>query len=270
MIDLDKPPRGFDPDVAHPARVYNVWLGGKDHFAADREAAASVIRHRPQVVHAAMANRQFLGRAVDYLARSHGIRQFLDIGAGLPAPGATHEVVQRVDRWSRVVYVDRDPLVIAHNRALLTSTDEGCCDYLQADLRDAQHILREAARTLDISRPIAVLLVAVLHFVPDADDPAGIVGALTAPLPMGSCVVVSHLTADFAPEAVGEGVAAYNATVSAPITARSHAQVTGLLGGLQPIAPGVVPVAEWRPDKVCREITDVYAFVARKAPRHWW
>jgi hypothetical protein len=121
--------------------------GGKEHFAADRDAAASVIRHRPQVVDAAVANRQFLGRAVEYLARNHGIRQFLDIAAGMCVPGATHEVDQRVDRWSRVVYVDRDPLVIAHNRALLASTDEGCCDYLHADLRDAHHILRQAARS---------------------------------------------------------------------------------------------------------------------------
>jgi hypothetical protein len=269
VIDLDKLPRGFDPSVAHPARVYDYWLGGKDNFAADREAAARVIRHRPQVVDAAVANRQFLGRAVEYLARCHGIRQFLDIGAGLPARGATHEVAQRVDRWSRAVYVDRDPLVITHARALLASTDEGCCAYLQADLRDTEYILREAARTLDMRRPVAVLLVAVLHFIPDADDPAGVVGALTEPLAPGSCVVISHLTADFAPEAVGGGVAAYNAMVSAPITARSHAQVTGLLGGLRLIAPGVVPVAEWRHDKICREVTDVYAGIARKAPGQW-
>jgi SAM-dependent methyltransferase len=269
VIDPDQLPPGFGFHVAHPARVYNVWIGGKDHFAADREAAARVIKHRPQVVDAAIANRQFLGRAVKYLARSQGIRQFLDIGAGLPASGATHEVAQGVDRWSRVVYVDHDPLVIAHARALLTSTDEGCCDYVQADLRDTEYVLREAARTLDMRRAVAVLLVAVLHFVPDADDPAELVRALTRPLAPGSCVVISHLTADSAPEAVGQGVAAYNAMVSTSITARSHAKVTGLLGGLQLIAPGVVRVAEWRPDKICGEVTDVYAGVARKALPRW-
>ncbi len=126
----------FDPCVAHPARVYNVWLGGKDHYAADRRAAAQVISQRPQVVGAALANRQFLGRAVRYLVRCHGIRQFLDIGTGLPAPGNTHEVAQQADVWSRVVYVDNDPLVMSHARALLTSSDEGSCDYVQADLRD--------------------------------------------------------------------------------------------------------------------------------------
>ena len=270
MIDPDQLPPGFDFHVAHPARVYNVWIGGKDHFAADREAAARVIRHRPQVVDAAMANRQFLSRAVKYLARCQGMRQFLDIGAGLPASGATHEVSQGVDRWSRVVYVDRDPLVMTHARALLTSTDEGCCDYVQADLRDTDYIHREAARTLDMRRPVAVLLVAVLHFVSDADDPPGIVRALIGPLAPGSCVVISHLTADSAPEAVGGAVAEYNALVSAPITARSHTEVTGLLAALRLIAPGVVPVAEWRPDKICGEVTDVYAGVARKAPRRSW
>ncbi len=130
--------QGLDPRVAHPARVYNVWLGGKDHFAADREVAAKVIGQRPQVVDAAIANRHFLGRAVRYLARYHGIRQFLDIGTGLPAPENTHEVAQQVDPWSRVVYVDSDPVVLAHARALLTSADEGSCDYIHSDLRDTE------------------------------------------------------------------------------------------------------------------------------------
>ena len=261
------PHQGFDPQVAHPARVYNVWLSGKDHFPADRAVAAKVIDQRPQVVDAAVANRQFLARAVRYLAKCHGIRQFLDIGTGLPAPDNTHEVAQLVDPWSRVVYVDNDSLVMSHARALLTSTREGCCDYLRADVRDTEHILREARRTLDFKLPVAVLLLAVLHFVPDTDDPVGIVGALAGPLASGSCVAISHLSGDFAPDAVSGGVQAYNALVPTPIFPRSHAQVTSLFNGLPLVPPGVVPVSEWRPDKLAVQVTDVYAGIGRKAPR---
>jgi len=262
---------GFDPYVAHPARVYNVWLGGKDHYAADREVAARVISQRPEVIRAALANRQFLGRVVRYLARCQGIRQFIDIGTGLPAPGNTHEVAQQADVWSRVVYVDNDPLVMSHARALLTGSDEGCCDYVQADLQDTGHILREARRTLDFGQPVAVLLLAVLHFIPDADGPAGIVAALTETLAPGSCVAVSHLTADFAPDAVGGGVRAYNALVPTPIFPRSHAQVTGLFAGLPLVAPGVVPVTGWRPDRAAAlgQPADLYGGVARATASRW-
>ena len=263
--------RDFDPRTAHPARVYNVWLGGKDHFEPDREVAGRVMRQRPQVVDAAVANRQFLGRAVRHLARCYGVRQFIDIGTGLPAPDNTHEVAQQVDAWSRVLYVDNDPLVMSHARALLASTLEGCCDYLHADLRDTEYILKEARRTLDFSRPVAVLLLAVLHFIPDKDDPAGIVTALAGPLTAGSCVVISHLTADSAPEAVGGGVAAYNALVPTPVIARTHAQVTELFGGLPLVPPGVVPVSEWRPDPAAGPpVMDIYAGAARKPARWWW
>jgi S-adenosyl methyltransferase len=260
----------FDPRTAHPARVYNVWLGGKDHFESDRKVASRVITQRPQVVDSAVANRRFLGRAVQHLARCYGVRQFVDIGTGLPAPGNTHEVAQQVDPWSRVLYIDNDPLVMSHARALLTSTEEGCCAYLHADLRDTACILREARRTLDFSRPIAVLLLAVLHFIDDADDPAGIVAALAGALTAGSSVVISHLTADSAPEAVGGGVAAYNALVPSPVVARTHAQVTELFGDLQLVPPGVVPVSEWRPDTVAEKVTDVYAGIGRKPQRKWW
>lgn len=265
--DPPLPCQGFDPRVAHPARVHNVWLGGKDHYPADREVADKVIGQCPQVVDAAVANRQFLGRAVRYLAKCQGIRQLIDIGVCLPAPDHTHEVAQRVDPWSRVVYVDNDALVMSHARALLTSTREGCCDYPHADLRDTGCILREARRTLDFSRPVAVLLLAVLHFILDADDPPGIVTALAGPLAPGSCVAISHLTGDFAPDAVGGGVEAYNALVPTPIVARSHARVTGLFTGLSLVAPGVVPVGEWRPDTVAGQVVDVYAGIGRKAPR---
>lgn len=238
----------FDPGVAHPARVYGYWLGGKDHYPADRAAAEDVIRQRPQVVDGARANRAFLARAVRYLAGPRGLRQFVDIGCGLPAPGSTHGVAQAIAPQCRVVYVDNDLLVLSHARALLASTPEGACSCIEADLRDPETILAKAARTLDFTRPAAVLLLAVLHFLPDSDDPARIVAALAARLAPGSFVAISHLTADFAPEAVSSGVAAYNALVPAGITARSHAQVTALFGGLSLVAPGVVPVAEWRRD----------------------
>jgi SAM-dependent methyltransferase len=238
----------FDPGVAHPARVYGYWLGGKDHYPADRAAAEEVIRQRPQVVDGARANRAFLARAVRYLAGQRGVQQFVDIGCGLPAPGSTHEVAQAIAPQCRVVYVDNDLLVLSHARALLASTPEGACSYIEADLRGPEAILAKAARTLDLTRPAAVLLLAVLHFLPDSDDPARIVAALAARLAPGSFVAISHLTADFAPEAVSSGVAAYNALVPAGITARSHAQVTALFGGLSLVAPGVVPVAEWRRD----------------------
>ncbi len=249
--------------MAHPARVYNVWLGGKDHFAPDREAAQKVAGCRPQVVAGARANRQFLGRVVRYLAGTRGVSQFLDIGTGLPAPDNTHEVAQALNPAARVVYADNDPVVLAHARALLTSRPGGTCDYLDADLHDPAAILAGAARTLDLGRPAAVLLLAVLHFLPDADDPAGILAALAAGLAPGSFVALSHVTSDFAPAAVASGVAAYNEAVPAGITARSHAEVTALLGGLSLVPPGVVPVSEWRPDPgTVRQPADLYAGLA--------
>ena len=257
----------FDPLVAHPARVYNVWLGGKDHYAADRDAALRVAERRPQVVAGARANRQFLGRVVRYLAGRQGISQFLDIGTGLPAPDNTHEVAQALDPAARIVYADNDPLVLTHARALLGSTPGGACDYLDADLHDPAALLAGAARTLDFTRPAAILLLAVLHFLPDADDPAGILATLAAGLAPGSFVAISHLTSDFAPAAVTSGVAAYNEAVPGGITARSHAQVSALLGGLSLVPPGVVPVSEWRPDPgLVRQPADLYAALAATRP----
>ena len=195
----------FDPSVPHPARVYGYWLGGKDHYPADREVAEEVIRCRPQVVTGARANRAFLTRVVRYLAGECGVRQFLDIGTGLPAPDSTHQVAQTIAPVGRVVYADNDPLVLVHARALLTSGPQGSCDYVEADLRDTPAVLTGAARTLDFARPVAVLLLAVLHFLTDTDDPAGVVAALARRLAPGSFVVISHLTADFGPGPVAAG-----------------------------------------------------------------
>jgi hypothetical protein len=257
-------PRRFDSAVAHPARVYNVWIGGKDHSAADRQAAEEVARCRPHVEAGARANRAFLARAVRYLAAERHIRQFLDIGPGLPAPGNAHEVAQAIAPDSRVVYVDNDPVVVSRARAQLVSAPEGVCGYFEADLRDPELVVWEAARTLDMTQPVGLLLVAVLHFVPDTDDPAGIVAALLNGLAPGSFVAISHLTADFAPDQVLPGVAAYNSMVPVGLTARTRAQVDKLFGNLPLVAPGVVPVSRWRPAIDCEAsaIADVYAGLA--------
>ena len=259
----------FDPSIPHSARIYSYWLGGKDHFPADRRAAEDVIRQRPQVVAGARANRAFLGRVVGYLAAERGIRQFLDIGTGLPAPGATHQVAQSITPQARVVYVDNDPLVLVHARALLTSTPQGACDHIQADLRDPAGILTKAAPTLDFTQPVGVLLLAVLHFLDDACDPAAITATLAAALAPGSCLALSHLTADLAPQQVTAAAGAYNALAPAPVTPRSHAQVTALFGGLPLLPPGVVPVTEWRPGpgQLPGPSADLHAGVARIPPR---
>ena len=265
MSDLrsaDSGPR-FDPSVPHPARVYSYWLGGKDHYPADRHAAEQVIRHRPQVVAGVRANRAFLTRVVRYLTAECGIRQFLDIGTGLPAPDSTHEVAQAVAPESRVVYVDNDPLVLTHARALLTSTPQGECGYVEADVRN-DAVLAEAKWMLDFTKPAAVLLLAVLHFVSDADDPVGIVSALARQLAPGSFVAISHLTSDFAPGPVTAGIDAYNALAPTPLIARSHVQVSALFGGLPLVPPGVVPLTEWRaaPGDPSPQHADMYAGAA--------
>jgi SAM-dependent methyltransferase len=261
----------FDPHVAHPARVYAYWLGSKDHYPADRKAAEEVAAHRPQVVAGARANRAFLARAVGYLAGQRGVRQFLDIGPGLPAPLSTHQVTQAIAPDSKIVYVDNDPLVMTHARALLTSKTGGICEHVDGDLRDPAWIVGEAAKTLDFTQPAAVILAAVLHFLTDADDPAGVVAALADVLAPGSFVAISHLTSDFAPDQVRAGVAAYNAMVPAALTARTHSEVTALFGGLALVPPGVVPVSEWRPEHApVREVSaDIYAGLAavtRRSP----
>jgi len=257
----------FDPSVPHPARVYGYWLGSKDHYRADRHAAEEVVRRRPQVVAGARANRAFLSRAVRFLTAECGIRQFLDIGTGLPAPENTHEVAQAIAPDCRIVYVDNDPLVLVHARALLTSTRQGSCDYLEADLRDASTILAGAAERLDLTRPTAVLLLAVLHFIADTDDPAAIVATLARQLAPGSFVVISHLTGDFAPGPVAVGVKAYNTLVPITLVPRTHSQVSALFGGLPMVPPGVVPLGEWRPVPAGRSPmpADMYAGIAHTA-----
>jgi hypothetical protein len=244
--------------------VYGYWIGGKDHYEADRKAAQEVIRLRPEVVASARANRAFLGRVVRYLAADCGIRQFLDIGTGLPAPGNTHQVAQNADPACRVVYVDNDPVVLAHARALLISTPQGACDYIDADVRDPGAILAQASATLDFTQPVGLLLLAVVHFLRDGDDPARVVAMLAGGLAPGSCLALSHLTADAAPGPVAAAVQAYNTRAPVPVTPRTHGQVTEFFSGLRLLPPGVVPVSEWRPGTgQAPHACDLYAGLAR-------
>jgi O-methyltransferase involved in polyketide biosynthesis len=235
----------FDPGVPNPARMWNYWLGGKDNFAADRELAERVLQAMPSMPLIARAVRLFLIDAVHQLATVHGIRQFLDIGTGLPTADNTHDVAQSAAPDSRIVYVDHDPVVLTHAQALLTSTPEGTTDYLQADLRDTETILKGAARTLDLSRPVAVLLIAVLHFIPDADDPYAVVARLMDAVPSGSYLVMAHGASDIAPQAAAEMTRRYNAMSSAPITVRNREHVARFFDGLDLIPPGLVPISQW-------------------------
>jgi hypothetical protein len=252
MTDLDSDSGdlhpGFDTTAAHPARVYDYWLGGKDNFAADKAAAEAVIAVRPTVVRDIRANRDFLGRAVRYLVTECGIRQFLDLGTGIPAANNTHEIAQAVAPESRIVYVDNDPIVLAHARALLASSPEGACAYLDADLRDPAPILAEAAKTLDFSQPVAVIFVGVLHLVADDEDPYGIVARTVAATVPGSYLMLTQPAADVDADVAAEGARRYNQNVKTPQTRRTHAQTVRFFDGLELVPPGVVQFPYWRPD----------------------
>ena len=247
--DDDSPefPLGFDISVAHPARVYDYWLGGKDHFEPDRIAAQEVIAVRPTIIRDIRANREFLGRVVRFLAGEAGIRQFLDIGTGIPSANNTHEVAQSVAPDCRIVYVDNDPIVLAHARALLTSTPEGACAYLDADLKDTGKILQEAARTLDFSRPVAVLFIGVLHLVSDEDDPLRIMGEMLDATVAGSYLALTQPAKDVNADQVAEGARRYNEHVKTPQTRRTYAETLRFFDGMEVVPPGLVQCHRWRP-----------------------
>jgi O-methyltransferase involved in polyketide biosynthesis len=243
--DDNRSPR-FDTSVAHPARTWDYWLGGKDNFAADREAADLAEQALPSMRRIARADRAFLGNVVRYLAGEAGIRQFLDIGTGLPTADNTHEVAQRTAPESRIVYVDNDPIVLSHARALLTSSPQGKCDYIDADLRDLDQILDRAAATLDFSQPVAIMLLGILLYIPDADDPHGIVARLLAAVPSGSYLAVSHGASDVDPERSDPFTRIYNERAAFPFTLRTRAEVTRFFDGTDLLDPGVVQVHRWR------------------------
>lgn len=259
--------RDFDVTVPHSARVLDYFLGGKDNYAADREAGDRAIAAFPPLVNGVRANRAFLARAVRYLAGEAGIRQFLDVGTGIPTANNTHEIAQAVAPESRVVYADNDPVVLAHARALLTSTPEGACDYLDTDLRDPEAILAGAARTLDFSKPVAVMLLSVMHFVTDDDQAAAIVDGLAGACPPGSALTISHPASDLGPEEVREVFRVLNASSSIEqAVLRDRAQVERLFHGFDLVSPGLVNGWQWRPDDehATRDGVAFWAGVGRK------
>ena len=239
---------GLDTTVSHSARIWNYWLGGKDNFAVDREAGDRVAAMLPIIVAQARADRAFLGRAVRYLAGQEGIRQFLDIGTGLPTADNTHQVAQRVAPEARIVYADNDPLVLSHARALLTSSPEGVCDYIDADLREPDKIISEAARTLDFTQPVALLLLGILHHIADTEQAQEIVGRLMAALAPGSFLAINHSTSAVSGAAMEEAVAHWNQVGTPPMTLRTPQQIARFFDGLDLLEPGVVSCSRWRPD----------------------
>jgi O-methyltransferase involved in polyketide biosynthesis len=260
----------IDASVAHPARRYNYWLGGKDHYEADRASGDAIAAAFPIVVELARANRAFLRRAVRFLAES-GVRQFLDIGTGLPAPDNTHEVAQRIAPESRVVYADNDPIVMVHARALMQGDARGRTAYIQADLREPEAILGHPAlrETLDLHQPVALMLLAIAHFLHDDDEVAGVLKRLVDALPPGSYLAFSHGTMDFSTPA---GIAAYERMFAAggtDVRARTRETILGYFDGLEIVEPGIVPVSDWRPeddpaDRPVSQDLGIYAVVGRK------
>ena len=259
-------PPQIDTSVSHSARVWNYWLGGNDHYPVDRQVGDRILAFVPELVRSARADRHFLARAVRFLA-AQGIRQFLDIGTGLPTVDNTHEVAQRLAPESRIVYVDNDPLVLVHARALLTSTPEGACDYIDADAGDPEAILRQAARTLDFSQPVAIVMLGVLNFVIDHNQAIQVVRRLVDATVPGSYLVISHPTTEVDAVPMTEAVRYWNQQGSAQMTLRTRDELLRFFDGLELLEPGVVTCSRWRPDATeISEIIDVTQFggMARK------
>jgi hypothetical protein len=267
MLEL---PAEINASEPHSARIYDYFIGGKNHFAADRQTAAEVLRRSPAAHIAARENRSFLGRAVRYLTAEAGIRQFLDIGSGLPTTNNVHEVAQAIVPSARVVYADNDPLVLTHARALLTSTPAGRTAYIHADLREPAAILShpDTRAVLDFGQPIALMLVAILHFTPDEFKPAEIIATLVDALPAGSYLVATHLTTEHDPVATSAGEQTMRAAGMAMQKRDSGVFADLAFSGLELVPPGVVLASEWRPEgpgpRPQPSEVNCYAGVARK------
>jgi O-methyltransferase involved in polyketide biosynthesis len=264
-------PRRIDATKPHSARVWNYLLGGKDNYAVDREAAEYAVQLMPELVLSARANRQFLGRAVRFLAGEGRIRQFLDIGTGLPTADNTHEVAQAVAPEARIVYVDNDPLVLVHARALLTSGPDGATDYIEADVRDPQAILAGAAHTLDFTRPTAVVLSGIINFVMDDAEAHAVVNQFINAVPSGSYLLISHPTTEVNGPAVEESMRQWNESGAAPIRPRTVEEIRRFFDGLELLDPGVVTCTAWRPDPqdpqrpdIITEVVSEFVAVGRK------
>ncbi|MDJ1132991.1 SAM-dependent methyltransferase [Streptomyces iconiensis] len=255
--------------VAHNARVWNYWLGGKDYYDVDGQVGDHVTGMYPIIGEVARADRAFLGRAVTHLAGEAGIRQFLDIGTGLPTVDNTHEVAQRIAPESRIVYVDNDPTVLLHANALLTSSPKGVTDYIEADAHDPDTILRAAGRTLDFDRPVAVMMLGILNFVLDTEEARSIVERLVAAVPSGSYLVLTHPTVELGGEANTEAMRFWNENATPPITARTRAEVAGFFEALELLDPGIVSCSHWRPEATSGstdepQVVPQFGAVARK------
>jgi hypothetical protein len=270
----ENPPSGgpasfpkIDSSVPHSARIWNYWLGGKDNYPIDREAGDRIREVLPEIVDNARHDRAYLGRVVRYLTRDAGIRQFLDIGTGLPAADNTHQVAQRLAPESRIVYVDNDPLVLVHARALLTGTAAGATDYVDGDLREPDAILERAAGTLDFTRPIALILLGILHYIGDDDEAHTIVGNLLDAVPSGSYLAIQHPTNTISGARMDEAVRRWNETGGTPIVLRTAAELARFFDGLELLEPGVVSCSRWRPGPsrwgIPAEV-DVFGAVGRK------
>jgi O-methyltransferase involved in polyketide biosynthesis len=257
----------IDTTVSHSARIWNYWLGGKDNFAIDREVGEQIRAVLPEIVDCARYDRAYLGRVVRHLTGTAGIRQYLDIGTGLPTADNTHEVAQQVAPDTRIVYVDNDPLVLVHARALLTSTPEGVTDYLDGDVRQPAAILQRAAKTLDFTKPVALMLLGVLHYVGDDDEAHAIVSELLDALPSGSYLAIQHPTNAVTGPRMDEAVRRWNEAGGSPIYLRTPAGIARFFDGLELLEPGVVSCSRWRPDdgpgSVPPEV-DVFGAVGRK------
>jgi hypothetical protein len=261
-------PAEIDTTKAHAARVYNYLLGGRANFEVDREAAERAYAAWPGGIDAVRSDvrehRATLGRVVRYFGREAGITQFLDIGTGIPQEDSVHEVALRETPDARVVYVDQDPVVLAHAHQLLQGTPEGAVRYVYGDLRDPEPILREAATTLDFSRPTVVTLFGILHFFADADDPPGLIGQLMAPLAPGSCLALTHLASDLHSDELSETFDRLNSAMAESVTLRSRGEVTALLGGLDLVEPGVVQATQWPDPGTALPESQMWCGVGRK------
>jgi hypothetical protein len=259
-----KPP-AFDTTVAHPARVYDYWLGGKDNFQADRDAAELAVAAYPNILPGVQANRAFLRRAVRYLPGEQGIRQFLDIGTGLPTNDNTHQIAQEIAPESRIVHVDNDPIVLSHARALLHSTKEGVTSYVDADARDTETILREAAQVLDFSEPIAVMALLILQYIPDSDNPRRVVSAIMDAMPSGSYLTVTDTTRDIDADQGAAVTQRLNERMgSTQLTMRTREEIARYFDGLDLVEPGRVSLPHWRPVTEPAGLLNAYAGMGRK------
>jgi O-methyltransferase involved in polyketide biosynthesis len=247
-LDPEWPQSRINTTVAHNARVWDYWLGGKDNFEVDRKVGDQIREMFPIIGDVARADRQFLARAVRFLTGEAGVSQFLDIGTGLPTANNTHEVAQATSPQTRIVYVDNDPLVLVHARALLTSNPLGATDYVEADVHDPDAILAGAARTLDFQQPVAVMMLGILNFVMDTDEAQTIVRRLMDAVPSGSYLALTHPTLELSGEANAEAMAFWNEHATPPIRTRTGAEIARYFDGLELLEPGLVSCARWRPE----------------------